>query len=116
MDWHRKIRLVCWDGMSERAVARHFGISCESVRKMLGCSVPPGYRRTAPIRRPKRNGFTAIIDGWLKDGLDQARRQRHTTLRDRPVYHRDIVEAGNQSCCFKNRSRTIADTPAARLA
>ena len=46
--------------MSERAAARHFGVSRESVRKMLAFSVPPGYRRTAPVRRPKLDGFTGL--------------------------------------------------------
>ena len=53
MELYRKVRLACRDGMSERAAARHFGVSRESVRKMLAFSVPPGYRRTAPVRRPK---------------------------------------------------------------
>ena len=52
MELYRKVRLACRDGMSARAAARHFGISRESVRKMLEFSVPPGYRRTAPVRRP----------------------------------------------------------------
>jgi hypothetical protein len=37
---------------------------------MLSFSVPPGYRRTAPIRRPKLDGFTEIIDQWLRDRLE----------------------------------------------
>ena len=35
MERYRKVRLACRDGMSERAAARHFGVSRESVRKML---------------------------------------------------------------------------------
>ena len=67
--------------MSERAAARHFGISRESVKKMLSFSVPPGYRRSAPIRRPKLDGFTEIIDQWLRDDLGQRTKQRHTAKR-----------------------------------
>ena len=63
MELYRKVRLACRDGMSERAAARHFGVSRESVRKMLEFSVPPGYRRKAPVRRPKLDGFTGLIDG-----------------------------------------------------
>ena len=62
VELYRKVRLACRDGMSERAAARHFGISRESVKKMLCFSVPPGYRRTAPVRRPKLDEFTEIID------------------------------------------------------
>jgi transposase len=67
--------------MSERAAARHFGISRESVKKMLSFSVPPGYRRLAPVRRPKLDGFTEIIDQWLRDDLGQRAKQRHTAKR-----------------------------------
>ena len=35
VELYRKVRLACRDGMSERAAARHFGISRESVKKML---------------------------------------------------------------------------------
>ena len=67
--------------MSERAAARHFGISRESVKKMLSFSVPPGYRRSAPVRRPKLDGFTEIIEQWLRDDLGQRAKQRHTAKR-----------------------------------
>jgi transposase len=67
--------------MSERAAARHFGISRESVKKMLSFSVPPGYRRSSPVRRPKLDGFTEIIDQWLRDDLGQRAKQRHTAKR-----------------------------------
>lgn len=69
MDLYRKVRLACKDGMSERAAARHFGISRDSVRKMLSFSVPPGYRRTTAIRRPKLDGFTEIIGKRHADPL-----------------------------------------------
>ena len=81
VELYRKVRLACRDGMSERAAALHFGISRESVKKMLCFSVPPGYRRTAPVRRPKLDGFTEIIDQWLKEDLKQLRKQRHTAKR-----------------------------------
>ncbi len=35
MELYRKVRLACRDGMSERAAARHFGISRQSVRKAV---------------------------------------------------------------------------------
>ena len=67
VELYRKVRLACRDGMSERAAARHFGVSRQSVRKMLEFSVPPGYRRTAPVRRPKLDEFTGLIEQWLGD-------------------------------------------------
>lgn len=67
--------------MSQREAARHFGISRDSVRKMLRFSVPPGYRRRAEIRRPKLDGFTEIIEQGLRDDLGQRAKQRHTAKR-----------------------------------
>ena len=67
--------------MSERGAARHFGISRESVKKMLSFSAPPGYRRTASIKRPKLDGFSAIIDQWLREDLGRLKKQRHTAKR-----------------------------------
>jgi transposase len=81
VELYLKVRLAIRDGMSAREAARHFGISRESVKKMLSFSVPPGYRRTAPIKRPKLDGFTEIIDQWLHDDVGQHRKQRHTAKR-----------------------------------
>ncbi|MBY6142243.1 IS21 family transposase, partial [Leisingera daeponensis] len=81
MDLYRKVRLACAEGMSQREAARHFGISRDSVRKILAFSVPPGYRRSAPIRRPKLDGFTGIIDQWLSEDRERPRKQRHTAKR-----------------------------------
>ena len=69
--------------MSERAAALHFGISRESVKKMLSYSVPAGYRRTKPVRRPKLEGFTGIIDAILEADADPElpRKQRYTAQR-----------------------------------
>ena len=76
-----KVRLACADGMSARAAARYFGISRDSVRKMLSFSVPPGYRRKAEIKRPKLDGFTEIIDACLAEDQGRNRKQRHTAKR-----------------------------------
>lgn len=69
-------------GRHERARGgRHFGFSRESVKKMPGFPVPPGYRQSAPVRRPKRDGFTGIVDQWPREDLGQRARQRHTAQR-----------------------------------
>ena len=81
VELYRKVRLACADGMSARAAALHFGISRDSVRKMLSFSVPPGYRRQAAINRPKLDGFTEIIDAWLAEDRGRNRKQRHTAKR-----------------------------------
>lgn len=81
MELYRKVRLALREGMSERAAALHFGISRASVKKIMGFSVPPGYRRTAEIKRPKLDGFTGFIDQWLQEDLSRNRKQRHTAKR-----------------------------------
>jgi transposase len=81
VELYRKVRLACRDGMSERAAALYFGISRGSVKKIMSFSVPPGYRRTATIKRPKLDGFTGFIDQWLIEDLSCHRKQRHTAKR-----------------------------------
>ena len=43
----------------------------------------PGYRRTKPVRRPKLDGFTGIVDAILEADTDRdvLRKQRHTAHR-----------------------------------
>ena len=83
MELYRRVRLACAEGMSARTAAKHFGISRDSVKKMLSFSVPPGYRRKAPIKRPKLDGFIAIIDAWLEADRGVRPKQRHTASRQR---------------------------------
>lgn len=75
------VPLACADRKSQRKAVPHFGILRDSVRKMLAYSGPPGYRRAAPVRRPKLDGFTNIIGGWLDGERGGPRKQRHTSKR-----------------------------------
>ena len=74
-------RSVYVEGLSERAAARHFGLARETVRKMLRYRRPPGYRRAQPIRRPKLDAFTGIIDQILREDQSRPKKQRHTAKR-----------------------------------
>jgi transposase len=74
-------RAVQVEGTSEREAARQFGISRETVRKMLRYSIPPGYQRKRPIRRPKLEAWTGIIDQILEDDKGRPAKQRHSALR-----------------------------------
>jgi len=74
-------RAVLVNGMSEREASREFGLARETVRKMLRYSVPPGYQRHKPARRPKLDQWVAIIDRIMKDDRHQPRKQRHTAKR-----------------------------------
>ena len=69
------------EGLSRRRIARDFGISRDSVSKMPAYSEPPGYRRTAPIKRPGLDPYTTRIDLWLSGDKIRPCQQRHTAGR-----------------------------------
>ncbi|OED47989.1 transposase [Rhodobacteraceae bacterium (ex Bugula neritina AB1)] len=87
--------------MSGRQIARDFGISRDSVSKMLSYSEPPGYRRTAPIRRPKLDPYIAYIDEWLGEDKARPRKQRHTAKR--------IFERLRDECGFDGGYTIVKD-------
>lgn len=92
MDLYLKVRHAHFqDGLSGRQIARDFGISRDSVAKMA-YSEPPGYRRTAPGRRPKLDAFKSQIDQWLAEDKVRPRKQRHTAKR--------IFELLRDECSF----------------
>ena len=74
-------RAVRVEGRSQRAVAREFGLSRETVRKMLLYAVPPGYQRQQPIKRPKLGPWLGVIDAILSDDKQRPAKLRHTAKR-----------------------------------
>jgi transposase len=74
-------RAVLVEGKSRRAVAREFGLARKTIRKMLEYSLPPGYRRQKPIRRPKLGPRLGVIDAILEDDKQRPKKQRHTAKR-----------------------------------
>jgi transposase len=74
-------RAVLVEGGSEREVAREFGLARETVRKMLRYTVPPGYRRKQPVRRPKLGPWVGVIDAILEEDKQRPAKQRHTAKR-----------------------------------
>jgi transposase len=82
VDLYRRVRLACHSqGLSSREAARQFGVSRETVSKMLTFSEPPGYRRVEAAKRPKLDGFTDIIDEYIAGDKLVHRKQRHTAKR-----------------------------------
>ena len=74
-------RSVYVEEWSERVTARLIGLARETVRKMLRYRLPPGYRRQKPIRCPKMEAFTGVIDQILRDDQHRPKKQRHTAKR-----------------------------------
>ena len=55
------------EGISGREAARRFGIDPRTVAKTLSFSLPPGYRRSRPLVRPKLDPFVGIIERILEE-------------------------------------------------
>jgi transposase len=82
VELYGRVRHACHvEGLSQREAARRFGIHRDTVRKMLAFSVPPGYRRTRPVARPKLDAYTGIIDAILAADRSAPPKQRHTAKR-----------------------------------
>jgi transposase len=88
-------------GLSGRKIAHDFGISRDSVSKMLAYSEPPGYRRTVPIKSPKLDPYMDQIDQWLSEDKTRPRKQRHTAKR--------IFERLRSECGFAGGYTIIKD-------
>ena len=53
VEMYVRVRRACMvEEMSVREASRMFGLHRDTVRKMLAYSVPPGYWRQSPPRRP----------------------------------------------------------------
>jgi len=89
------------DGLSGRQIARDFGISRDSVAKMLAFSEPPGYRRTAEVKRPKLDPYIDQINQWLSEDKTRPRKQRHTAKR--------IFERLRNECGFDGGYTIVKD-------
>ena len=71
VELYAAVRLAVVDeGLSHHEAGRRFGIDRRTVKKILSYSAPPGYRRTKPVRRPKLDGFTGIVDAILEADTD----------------------------------------------
>ena len=82
MELYLQVRRAHFDeGRSKRSIARDFGLVRGTVDKMCAFPMPPGYRRSRDVRRPKLEGFTGTIDQWLLEDLERPKKQRHTVKR-----------------------------------
>ena len=108
MELYLKVRRAHFqDGLNGHRIARDFGISRDSVRKMLPYSEPPGYRRTAEIKRPKLDAYVEQIDQWLTEDNARPRKQRHTVKR--------IFERLRNECGFGGGYTIVKDYVQSKL-
>lgn len=74
-------RFVLVEGQSRLEGALVFGLLRDTVAKMCAFSEPPGYRRSAPPKKPKLDPFIPIIDAILEADREAPKKQRHTAKR-----------------------------------
>ncbi len=80
MEMYARVRRACMvEGMGIREAAREFGLHRDTVRKMLKYSIPPGYRRSKPVKRPKLDPYVGVIEGMLEG--DRVARRRSSGTR-----------------------------------
>ncbi len=75
---------------SIRAIAREYGHSRKTIRKVLA-GLEPKYRRKKERFAPVMGPYAAIVEAWLKQDLEVWPKQRHTARR---VYTRLVEEHG----------------------
>jgi transposase len=80
-DYERVRRMYFREKRKKREISRITGISRKLINKMLAHPAPPGYRRRAPIRRPKLGPYIPKIDEILETDKGVRKKQRHTARR-----------------------------------
>ena len=82
VEMYARVRPACMvEGMGIREAAREFGLHRDTVRKMLRYSVPSGYRRSKPVRRPKLEPYVGVIEAILDGDRIAPKKQRYTVKR-----------------------------------
>ena len=87
----RARRAVMVEGMSIREASRTFGLDRGTVSKILAYSVPLGYRRKVPPRRPKLEPYTGVNGRILEEDHRFRKKQHHTA---KPIFERLRDECG----------------------
>ncbi|MBN2269875.1 MAG: hypothetical protein JXN61_04630, partial [Sedimentisphaerales bacterium] len=82
MDQWIKIRQrVLKEGVSKRQIMRETGMHWETLKKILEHSIPPGYERSKPPKKPKIDPYLDRIRQILEQDKFIHRKQRHTAKR-----------------------------------
>jgi transposase len=92
VEMYLKVRQACLvEGLSRRKASKKFGLSRQTVSKILEHSVPPGYQRQQEVKKPRLDPHKDFIDGILASDRHVHRKQRHTATR---IFHRLRDERG----------------------
>ena len=82
VDIYAKVRrAVMVEGISQREVARRYGLDRKTVAKAVAFSIPPGYRRKEAPTARKLGPFVGIINQILEADRSVLKKQRHTAQR-----------------------------------
>jgi len=79
--WLEIRRRVLREGVSKRQILRETGMHWQTLQKILGHSVPPGYQRAVPVAQPKIGPYLEKIAQILKADKEQHHKQRHTAKK-----------------------------------
>jgi transposase len=79
--WLEIRRRVLVEGVSKRQILRETGMHWQTLEKILGHSVPPGYRRSVPVARPKIGPYLGKIKEILRADQQRHRKYRHTAKK-----------------------------------
>jgi transposase len=94
--------------VSQRELARRYGVHRRTVRVALQTAVPPSRKKPSKVRVLVLEPAMGWIDAMLREDLGAPRKQRHTARR---IYDRLLVEYGfgmasySTVCNYVNRRR-----------
>lgn len=79
--WAEIRRRVLTGEISKRQACREYDLHWVTLKKILSHEDPPGYRWSAPARRPGIEPMLPVIRQILDDDTTAPRKQRHTAHR-----------------------------------
>ena len=110
VEMYARVRRACRvEGMSTREASRVFGLDRKTVRKMLSFSVPPGYRRSMPRRRPKLDAFRRY-PGRLPHNLIRTIFSTDYSLAFAQIFPTNSRASRSSASVAKSRSSKIFST------
>jgi hypothetical protein len=81
VDIYNCVRRACLkDDMSAQEAARSFNKDRKTIAKMLRHALPPGYRRSAALRRPTLDDYVVVIDEIPRADTSHPQKQKRGTM------------------------------------